>query len=207
MDDRLHVLLRLDLPQARAWSAEEVVRRWIVLCPPRDRLGKPVVVTAAWITERAKDSVWVEARRLRLTDLGWFMNSLKEPIARRANKDDKCTGAFWEGRFRSVAILDEASLLATCAYIDLNPVAAGIAATPEKSPYTSIKSRVDHCAEQGRLDALLGGPSSGAKADIEQGHWLLPIEDRRNPNGQGLAGTSREGRVPRSVLECADHTG
>ncbi|MDB5391924.1 MAG: transposase [Planctomycetaceae bacterium] len=46
----------------------------------------------------------------------------------------------------------------------------------------------DHCAEQGRLDALLGGPSFGAKTDVEQGHWLLPIEDRRNPNGQGLAG-------------------
>ena len=56
------------------------------------------------------------------------MKCLKEPIARQANREDGCTGAFGEGRFRSVAILDEGSLLATCAYIDLNPVAAGIAA-------------------------------------------------------------------------------
>jgi hypothetical protein len=34
-------------------------------------------------------------------------------------------------RFRSVAILDEESLLAVCAYIDVNPVAAGIEAVPE----------------------------------------------------------------------------
>jgi Transposase zinc-binding domain len=64
------------------------------------------------------------------------MTCLKEPLAWQANRDDGCTGAFWEARFRSVAILDQKSLLAICAYIDLNPVAAGIAATPEQSPYT-----------------------------------------------------------------------
>jgi hypothetical protein len=103
---------------------------------PLDQFGKPAVVTAAWITERSKAAAWVEERRRRLLDLGWFMKSLKEPIARRANKEDNCVGTFWEGRFRSLASLDEASLLATCAYIDLNPVAARIAATPEKSPHT-----------------------------------------------------------------------
>lgn len=188
LDNHLHVLLRLDLAKARAWSAEEVVRRWIELCPPKDIYRKPVLVTKTWITERARAVEWVEERRKRLTDLGWFMKSLKEPIARRANHDDQCTGAFWEGRFRSVAILDEASLLATCAYIDLNPVAAGIAATPEKSPHTSIKSRIDHCEAAGKLDTLRGGTPYASKLNVEQGHWLLPIEDRRDPNGNGLAG-------------------
>jgi hypothetical protein len=120
--------------------------------------------------------------------LGWFMKSLKEPIARRANKDDHCTGAFWEGRFRSVAILDAASLLATCAYIDLNPVAAGIAATPEKSPHTSFKSRMDHCSAQGKLETLQGESRYASKINVEKGFWLLPIEDRRDPNGRGLTG-------------------
>ena len=73
------------------------------------------------------------------------MKCLKEPLSRLANKEDGCTGAFWEGRFRSVAILDEESLLATCAYIDLNPVAAGISPTPEESPHTSFHARVEHC--------------------------------------------------------------
>jgi hypothetical protein len=81
LDNHLHVLLRLDLPRAKAWSAEDVVRRWIELCPPRDHLGKPMVITQAWIAERSKDLAWVEERRRRLADLGWFMKSLKEPIA------------------------------------------------------------------------------------------------------------------------------
>lgn len=45
-----------------------------------------------------------------------------------ANKEDQCKGTFRESRYKSVAILDDEALLATCAYIDLNPVVAGIAA-------------------------------------------------------------------------------
>ena len=59
------------------------------------------------------------------------MKCLKEPLSRLANREEQTRGAFFEGRFKSVAILDEESLLATCAYIDLNPVAAGIAEVPE----------------------------------------------------------------------------
>jgi hypothetical protein len=72
------------------------------------------------------------------------MKCLKEPLSRLANREEQTRGAFFEGRFKSVAILDEESLLATCAYIDLNPVAAGIAEVPEASAHTSIKQRVEH---------------------------------------------------------------
>ena len=140
------------------------------------------------IAARADDAKWVLECRRRLSDLGWFMKFLKEPISRRANKEDGCTGAFWEGRFKSIAILDEASLLATCAYIDLNPVAAGIASTPEKSPHTSVKSRVEHCTAQGKLDKLRAGSPYFSKVQLEKGHWLFPIEDKRDANGDWLAG-------------------
>jgi hypothetical protein len=82
------------------------------------------------------------------------MKTLKEPLARMANKEDDCKGTFWESRFKSIAILDEEALLATCAYIDLNPVAAGIAATPESSRHTSVRQRVQHAKAQGQLEAL-----------------------------------------------------
>ncbi len=39
----------------------------------------------------------------------------------RANSEEKCTGAFWEGRFKAQRLLDEAGLLACCMYVDLNP--------------------------------------------------------------------------------------
>jgi hypothetical protein len=119
-----------------------------------------------------------------LQSLSWFMKCLKEPLARLANRQEQTRGAFFEGRFKSIAVLDEAALLATCAYIDLNPVAAGVAAAPESSAHTSIKARVEHVKQLGRTDdlkAARGGSVAGSAAAVglEEGHWLCPIEDRR----------------------------
>jgi hypothetical protein len=91
---------------------------------------------------------------------------------------------FFEGRFKSVAILDEESLLVVCAYIDLNPVAAGIAELSEASEHTSIKERVDHVEAQGRSEDLKEAQKgsvagSAAAAGLEDSNWLCPIEDRR----------------------------
>ncbi len=92
--------------------------------------------------EIAKVEELAEIYRGRLHDLSWFMRTLNEHIARRANAEDGVKGRFWEGRFKSQALLDEKALLAAMAYVDLNPVRAGLAETPETSDYTSIQERV-----------------------------------------------------------------
>ncbi len=178
MDNHLHVLLRLNPKTAAEWTDEEVVKRWAKLFPPRDKTGKVLPVGAEWIAARREDGAWVAKARQRLGDLGWFMKCLKEPLAKLANREDNCTGTFFEGRYKSIAILDEASLLATCAYIDLNPVAAGKCAVPEKSDHTSVKSRVEHVKSKGRLQAVTNDSPYVGSRDHEHDHWLCPIEDR-----------------------------
>jgi REP element-mobilizing transposase RayT len=189
MDNHLHVLVRLDQDDASCWSAEEVVRRWIMAYPPKTAKGQEIKITQPWIDQQAKDQKRVELLRERLASLGWFMKALKEPLARMANKEDECKGTFWESRYKSIAILDEEALLATCAYIDLNPVAAGIAAAPETSRHTSVRQRVRHAKAKGKL-AVLKPAKSGSVAgsrtagNVEQDLWLCPVEDRRRQGAQ-----------------------
>ncbi len=216
LDNHLHLLVRLDPDVATGWSDEEVVRRWGRLFPPRDKARRAVAISEAWVKERLKDVKWVVMARQRLQSLSWFMKCLKEPLSRMANREENTRGAFFEGRFQSVAILDEESLLATCTYIDLNPVAAGIAEVPEASAHTSIKQRVEHAQEQGRaedLNAAKAGSVAGSQAaeGLEEGLWLCPIEDRRRLDSDSGRGLGREGMVEGfslgSYLLLVEYTG
>jgi hypothetical protein len=117
---------------------------------------------------------------------------------------------FFEGRFKSVAILDDEALLSIAAYIDLNPVAAGIAEAPETSEHTSIKIRSEHVEAEGKtaqLEAATAGSVAGslAAAGLEETLWLCPIEDRRRLDScrEGM----REGFSLGSYLLLVDYTG
>ena len=106
LDNHLHLLVRLDPDVAQGWSDEDVVRRWGRLFPPRDKARQMVPVSEEWVQARLKDARWVATARERLQSLSWFMKCLKEPLSRLANREEQTRGAFFEGRFKSVAILD-----------------------------------------------------------------------------------------------------
>ena len=212
MDNHLHVLVRLDPNFAEDLSDEDVVRRWGRLFPPRDKSRQPLPVSNAWVQRRLQDAQWVATARARLASLSWFMKCLKEPLARLVNFQEKTRGAFFEGRFKSVEILDEESLLATCAYIDLSPLAAGIVKVPEASPYTSIAARVEHVKAHGRTEDVKAAKhgsavGSNSSAGLEESIWLCPIEDRRRLD----PASSREGMLENfplgSYLALVDFTG
>ena len=142
MSNHVHAVVRMLPEGASAWSAREVVERWLsVFGKNADRMAvnghrDPI------IEHLAQDAAWVTERRARLADLSWFMRAFKEPIARRANAEEDCSGRFWEGRYVSVPLLDHAAVVACMAYVDLNPVRARMAPTPEASHFTSVKARV-----------------------------------------------------------------
>ncbi|QDS90321.1 hypothetical protein EC9_45280 [Rosistilla ulvae] len=203
MDSHLHVLCRLDPEDADRWSPHEVMRRWVAVYPPKTLKSNDEKVVRQWIETHAKDERRVALLRDRLRNLGWFMKSLKEPLARLANKEDGCHGTFWESRYKSIAILDDDALLATSTYIDLNPLAAGIASTPDEGLHTSIRQRVEHVCQRGekeieRLKAARRGSvaASVAAGAMEQDHWLVPIEDRRGAQrDEGGETDCREGML------------
>jgi REP element-mobilizing transposase RayT len=143
MSNHFHLLLRIRPDIAAAWTDEEVAHRWWRLHPGRrDDDGTPAEPKPAEIALLLADAETLAKRRRQLSSLSCFMGSLCEPIARRANKEDHATGRFWEGRFKSQAVLDEAALLACSIYIDLNPIRAGLAETPETSQFTAAFERI-----------------------------------------------------------------
>ncbi|MGI9240187.1 MAG: transposase [Verrucomicrobiales bacterium] len=67
----------------------------------------------------------------RFCDLSLFVKELKERFSRWFNKRHARKGTLWMGRFRSVIVESGACLRAVAAYIDLNPVRAGLVERPE----------------------------------------------------------------------------
>ncbi|NRD75089.1 transposase [Shewanella sp. VB17] len=143
MSNHLHIVLYIDLDKANVWSDREVVEQWHQ-CFNGTALTQKFA-RGEVIDERqvAKLKHLIATYRSRLSDISWFMRCLNEPIARQANFEDNCTGHFWEGRFKSQALLDEAAVLACMAYVELNPIRAKMANTPENSDYTSLQLRVN----------------------------------------------------------------
>ncbi len=142
MSNHYHLVVKLNPEETREWSDDEVLDRWTALfrgplLVQQYRDGLPL--SDAELETLAST---ITVYRKRLASLSWFMKCLNEPIARRANAEDRCTGHFWEARFHSEALCTERALLTAMAYVDLNPVRAGMADTPEASEYTSIRARV-----------------------------------------------------------------
>jgi len=137
-----HIVVRINAGEVKQWSDEEVAKRWMqVFSGPllmHQYLANAELSNAELKCIADLFATW----RGRLGDLSWFMRCINEPIARLANAEDHCTGRFWEGRFKSQALLDERALLACMAYVDLNPIRAAMATTPEQSDYTSIQERI-----------------------------------------------------------------
>ncbi len=141
MSNHYHAVLHINKQQADSWSLDQVIERWHTLYKGNALSQRYLTDPRFSEAELIKLTEFVEVWRERLMDISWFMRRLNEFISRQANYEDNCTGRFWEGRFKSQALLDEKALAACLAYVDLNPVRANMAKTPETSDHTSVKAR------------------------------------------------------------------
>ena len=189
MSNHYHVVLKVDRVRADNWTQREVAEHWMML------FTGPLLVQR-WLRDETADAETLKAMdiveewRTRLYDLGWFMRCLNEHLARRANEEDGCKGRFWEGRYKSQALLDEKALLSCMAYVDLNPVRANMASTPEESDYTSVQQR----------SRVVQKASSETKTPT-----LLPLVDAEHIESDDEATISRMRLM--DYLELVDATG
>jgi REP element-mobilizing transposase RayT len=192
MSNHLHVLLFIDQMTAAQWEPHEVVERWHRLFNGSLLSQRFAAGESLSSAERQILDVQISCWRERLMSISWFMRCLNEPIARQANKEDGCTGRFWEGRYKLHALLDEEALIACLAYIDLNPIRAGMAQTPVDSEYTSIQDRI----------CQLKSSSKVSNSQSDQPKHLSPfVGNYRENMPKGLAFDHKE------YLQLVDWTG
>jgi putative transposase len=177
MSNHYHVTVRTRPDIVATWPDSEVARRWLTLCPVRYRSKKNAQLSIEdHISALAHCPERIAELRKRLSSLSWFMANLNEFIARAANKEDNVKGRFWESRFKCKILLDFPSIAACMVYVDLNPIRAGVADSPENSSFTGIQHRL--------LARLRKKKSSRHDAKNDPPNlWLCPISSRTDPNG------------------------
>ena len=216
MSNHLHIILRTRPDLVNDMESDEVAKRWYKLFPKRrTKKGKPEEPTELEIAALANNEDKINEISDRLGSISWFMRCVNEYIAKLSNKEDKCKGRFWEGRFSCQRILDEAGLLTCMTYVDLNPVRAKVELTPEESTYTSGRDRIKARQAVEKINVLKKRKIIDKSTDIKcnknkmlpknmelskSADWLSPISSEENK--KGLLSISLE-----EYIEVLDLTG
>jgi REP element-mobilizing transposase RayT len=193
MSSHLHVIIRTDPDRVANWTDEDIARRWLTIFPSTGASGSdPQKISATAFNMLVMNKKRIKEIRGRLSSVSWFMRCLNEYIARLANKEDDCKGRFWEGRFKCIKLLDDSAVLACMAYVDLNPVRAGIAKTPEESAFTSIHDRIISRRMAQQNSSNIPQPDD----------WLCPITTSNSPSTASILDMELD-----DYLELVDWTG
>jgi REP element-mobilizing transposase RayT len=219
MSNHTHIVLSVDPQAVSGWTDEQVADRWLRVFPgvmshaSTDEQKQRVRMGLLSTPERLKEV------RERLGNLSWFMRALNEPIARMANKEDGCTGRFWEGRFKCQALLEPQAVVSAMAYVDLNPARAKMADTLEESDHTSIKSRLETRGSALRSSTKLStaglkpvaGLDAEALLDMTETNYIALVQwtgEQLHPMKRGkLIRRSELGeKPPKVVLKLSKHS-
>ena len=196
-------MLKIDVDKAKSLTQKDIISRWCQITKGHAIATKYMNGDALIEGERMLLDGLITEWHERLSSISWFMRCLNEEIARKANREDECKGAFWEGRFKSQALLDEQALLACMMYVDLNPIRAGIADSLQSSDFTSIQERINSLDSPNRSLAISTPQTDSA---TNQAHILHKALVQFN----GAAHLNEQAGIPfhfADYLELIDWTG
>lgn len=213
MSNHYHLVVRLAPERAGALTEREVIERWRRLYTGPACVARYLDGARLDAAESALVGHCVALWRERLADLSWFMRCLNEYLARAANLEDGCTGRFWEGRFKSQALLDEQAVLTAMAYVDLNPVRAGLADSVAASDFTSAQQRLGaivaptrRCTEAAPPDLIPFAESSPLGAEPQLPFTLQDYLELLDSTGR-VVHPQRRGAIPPSSARLLEELG
>lgn len=190
MDNHTHFLLRTRPDIVRGWSDQEVAWNYLLLCPRNKRRRK---VQGKWVYEVVEpnqediDAIVGDPKKLKkirqkLSSISFWMQLLKQKVAKRANaevqKGGVCKGAFWKGRFEMTIINTREYLLTCAAYIDLNAFKAGMTESLEGYPYTSIYLQLKEMLNKMLMEGALKATERNPLGEFPESAMLSPVEFR-----------------------------
>ena len=145
MSNHFHVLLRV--PDASEVSDKELIRRYRVLYPkPTKYQTASIEVMEKELQKGGEDAEAIRKKLLaRMGDVSEYMKAVKQRFSVWYNRSHQRYGTLWAERFKSVLVEGKGNPLQTmAAYIDLNPVRAGIVEDPKDYRFCGYAEAVAH---------------------------------------------------------------
>jgi putative transposase len=137
--------------------------------------------------------------------LSRFMQALGRRYVRWFNTRHGRTGTLWEGRFRSAVIGADRYLLACMRYVELNPVRAGLSASPAEYRWSSNAHHVGHLVDPVITDHALFWDLGNTPFERQSAYELLfdkPLPEDRLAE---LRQATNRGRALTSAVDSHDH--
>jgi REP element-mobilizing transposase RayT len=132
-------------------------------------------------------SLDIETARKRLCSLSEFMRSFKQCFGRYFNKKHNRKGYFWGDRYKSVIVEEGRTLINLLAYIDLNPIRAGIVKRPEDYRWSGLGYLIQNGNRENLISLEMGVPewNDGKPADVIRLYRRFVYETGAVDTGKG----------------------
>ena len=157
MCNHVHILLEVPPLAAGGLSDGELLKRLgaiyheAVVAEVAKELAEARKKVRAGLASESLAASIHERFTYRMHDLGEFMKTLLQRFTRWFNARHERTGTLWESRFKSVLVEEGCAAKTMAAYIDLNPVRAGMVTDPADYRWSSYG------------EAMGGGPKGDGK--------------------------------------------